>query len=118
MQQVNNYGLFLIGACKGILENRRTGNDGQPWVQHFLGIEVPKNGGFPGETDVLRVQVPKDLVAQGITGQVEKMIGKTVKADVWVRSYATRSGANHQLSLSSYLDAVSLFNAPELKKAV
>lgn len=118
-QQTNNAGLFLMGTFKGIQENRRTGNDGQPWVQHFAGIEIPKANGFPGETDIIRVQVPRQLIEQGINGHLQQLIEKPVKADVWVRAYASRSGAGHSLNLSNYLDAIQqVGDSSHLKKAV
>ena len=115
-QQINHTGLFLIGTLKGFLEDHRTGNDGNPWVRHFVGIELPKPNGFPGETEVVRAQVPRDLVSQGITGKYESLIGKQVRADVWVRAYPTRGGAGFSYNLANYLDCIQPTSANELKK--
>ena len=118
MQQVRNHGLSLKGVWKGILENRRTNNDGQAYVQHFGGIEVPKMNGFPGETEVIRVQVPKDLVSQGIMGKTSSLIDKQVECFIWVRAYPTRAGAGYGYYLENNIDCVQLLNGQsELKKA-
>jgi hypothetical protein len=116
--QVNNEGLFLQGRFMGFIENHRTGNDGSPWVQHFAGVEMVKPNGFPGETIVERLQVPKDLISQGITGKFNDLIGKPVKIECWIRAYSTRGGASYSLQLANHMDAIRSAGSAELKKAV
>lgn len=117
MQQARNHGLSFKGVYKGILENRRTNADGQPYVQHFAGIEVPKINGFPGETEIIRIQVPKQAIEQGIIGKNQPLEDKQVECFIWVRAYPTRAGAGFGYYLENHLDAIQALDRTELKKA-
>lgn len=118
MQQVRNHGLSLKGVWKGILDDRRQNRDGETYVQHYGGVEVPKVNGFPGETEVIRVQVPKALISEGINGKTQPLVDKQVECFVWVRAYPTRAGAGFGYYLENNMDCVQPLNGQsELKKA-
>lgn len=110
MQQQSNsfHGLILAGRLVGVRKDERKGNDGQPWIRHFIGIESPVHNGFPGQTQVDEIQVgDKAMDAQFYTN-LEKFHGKDVFVRVYLRVYATKAGAGHQYNLSNQPDNILL----------
>ena len=109
MQQSNAVtGLVVAGRLIGLRKDERKGNDGQPWIRHFLGVETPTHNGFPGQTNVDEVQVPDSLLNAELYDKLQKFDGKDVFVAVYLRVYATKNGAGSQFNLSSQPDALRL----------
>ncbi|KFZ29719.1 hypothetical protein IDAT_01040 [Pseudidiomarina atlantica] len=95
-------GTLLAGRLVGTRIDQRPGKDGQPWIRHFLGIEVPVVNGFPGQTDVQEVQVSEKIMNAAFHTAIEKLTGKDVFVVVYPRVYATKNGnAGMQYNLSN-----------------
>lgn len=95
-------GVYLAGRLVGIRQDSRPGKDGQPWIRHFLGIEVDVLNGFPGQKDVIEVQVSDQNNNAALHTALEKFTNKDVLVAVYVRTFATRGGgAGFQYNLSS-----------------
>jgi hypothetical protein len=111
-------GLILVGRFVGIKQkegvSRKTN---ESYVMHYCGIEVPKSGGFPGETVVHECMVPKSLINQGFTQRANDFIGKDVTASIYVRTFTGRSGAQYSFNLTDSDDAVQLLNKAQVKAA-
>lgn len=93
--------LKIQGTVKGVKTDIIRGSQGRPdFEKHFVGFEVPKPGGFDGETIVERVQVSKALYDSGLIAKYEGLKGQVVEADCFINAYRTRDGAGYQLFLS------------------
>lgn len=102
-------GLFLSGRYAGY--NSRSGRNsttGEAWTLHFIGVEVPKAGGFPGETMVHPVQLSRDHVNSGLLSNLQQFEGKHVSLSVYVRAFPNRGGAAYQFNLSSDKDPIQV----------
>jgi hypothetical protein len=100
-QQISNglSGLVLAGSLVGYKEEERKGNDGQPWKQLFVGIEIPVTNGYKGETKVIDVQVPDRLQNAQLFDLINKLINKPVLVKAYVRAFPTRAGAGYGFNL-------------------
>ncbi|RUO51653.1 DNA-binding protein [Pseudidiomarina homiensis] len=103
MSQSNNAyaGTLLAGRLVGQRVEERKGNDGNPWIQYFIGIEVPVANGFPGQTDVLEVQVSEKIMNAAYHTALKDLNGKHVFVSVYPRVFATRNGAGMQYNLTN-----------------
>ncbi len=100
-QQITNglSGLVLAGSLVGYKEDERKGNDGQPWKQLFIGIEVPVSNGYKGQMQVIDVQVPERFQNAQFFDLVNKLLNKSVLVKAYVRAFPTRSGAGFGFNL-------------------
>lgn len=95
-------GVYLAGRLVGIRQDSRPGKDNQPWIRHFIGVEVDVVNGFPGQKDVIEVQVSDQNNNAALHTALEKYTNKDVLVSMYVRTFATRGGgAGFQYSLSS-----------------
>lgn len=100
-QQITNglAGLVLAGSLVGYKEEERKGNDGNPWKQLFIGVEIPVTNGYKGQTQVIDVQVPERLQNAQLFDAINKLLNKPVLVKTYVRAFATRSGAGYGFNL-------------------
>jgi hypothetical protein len=102
-QQINNglAGLVLAGSLVGYKEEDRKGNDGKPWKQLFLGIEIPVSNGYKGETQFVDVQVPERFQNAQLFDLVNKLLNTPVLVKTYVRAFPTRAGAGYGFNLDA-----------------
>lgn len=111
-------GLFLHGKYLGYMQrDGRNQQSGEPWVMHFIGIETPKENGFPGETVVHQLQISKDLVNSGFLQLLENFENQQVSCSVYVRAYPSRGAAAYSLNLTNSMDCVQVVAKPSVKAA-
>lgn len=105
-------GLFLVGKFAGFKQQSGTSRTtNQPYTLHYIGIEVPVENGFSGETRFIDVQVPTALINSGLMAKLQPLIGKTVSCSVYVRAYPTRGGAGYSFNLSNNLSSVAAIDS-------
>lgn len=107
-------GLLLVGKCLGFKQvDGKSRQTNEAYTMHYLGVEMPKEGGFPGETVVHEIMIPKDLIHAGIMGTITSLVDKQVSASIYVRTFSGRNGAGYSFNLTNSLDAIkSLALAP------
>lgn len=106
--EVVHSGLFLVGKFAGFKQQSGTSRtSNQPYTLHYIGIEIPVENGFSGETRFVDVQVSTSLINSGLMNKLQPLIGKTVSCAVYVRAYPTRGGAGFGFNLSNNLLAVT-----------
>lgn len=109
MSNLHKTGLLLNGRFLGYMQrDGRNQQSGEPWVMHFIGVETPKDNGFPGETIVHQLQVPRDLVNNGFLQSLKNFENQDVTCSVYVRAYPSRGAAAYSLNLTNSLDAVQI----------
>lgn len=91
--------ITVKGVCLGAKTEVINGQNGS-YEKHFIGIQMPKPGGFEGEVIVEKVQMTRDQQSSGLAQTYNDLRGKSVEADVFINTFVTRNGAGYQLMLS------------------
>lgn len=109
-------GLFLVGKFAGFKQQSGTSRTThQPYTLHYIGIEIPVENGFSGETRFIDVQVSTSLINSGLMNKLQPLIGKTVSCSVYVRAFPSRAGAGYSFNLSNNLAAVTSVDDSKVK---
>lgn len=96
--------IYIIGTCIGLKSkdklpqlDKNTNQMVVPKDWH-IGIAVPKDGGFDGETEVVAVKVNDKYQAAGLLHVYADLKGKKVMVPIKPFPYANRSGDSASIS--------------------
>lgn len=95
---------YIVGTCIGLKSKQKppvldkaTGQMVVPTEWH-LGIAIPKENGFEGETEVIAVKVNDKMQAAGLLAVYTGLKGKEVMIPVRPFPYSMRGGDNAAIS--------------------
>lgn len=108
---MNEFGLVLRGKLAGFREHSGIArNTGNPYTMHYVGIETPVIGGYPGQTQTIDCQVSTNLMKTQFVQNAQSLIGKAVEIEVYVSTFVRgQSGAGFQYNVTSSTKAVRLY---------